>query len=278
MGDQEVLAERLPAGADHAVGGQPAQLGEPGRSLQGQRHQRRCGLDHRGTELAGDAVAAVAGAGRRQRQPAGGDDQAWGGEIAERGRDHEGVLMDDRVDAAGGRDLHPGGGAFAHKEGDDDLPGAARRRTRLRPRLLLMVGDAMALDLAQEVLGAEARQRRGAEVRVGREVVLRAGVQVGEVAAAAAGDQDLAAQALGVVEHRDPPAPPTGGDGAPQPGRPTANDQRVRRSSPAATDGRQEGRTGGGRRAMAVGRSSAVNAPGKAGRPAHPATACPAPG
>ena len=82
------------------------------------------------------------------------------------------------------------------------------------PQRLLVIADAVLLDQRDDVGGREARQRRLGEVRVLGEKVFGAAVDVGEVAAAAAGDQDLLADALGVVEQDDAPSAPPGLDGA----------------------------------------------------------------
>ena len=56
---------------------------------------------------------------------------------------------------------------------------------------LLVIGDAVLLDQSDDVCGSEAGERGFGEVRVGGEEVFGAAVDVGEVAAAAAGDEDL---------------------------------------------------------------------------------------
>jgi len=54
---------------------------------------------------------------------------------------------------------------------------------------------------------------------IGGEEVFRRGVQIGEVAAAAAGDEDLLSRPVGVVEHEGAPSAPSRFDGAHQTGR-----------------------------------------------------------
>ena len=68
-------------------------------------------------------------------------------------------------------------------------------------------------------------------MRIGREEIRRRGAGVGEVAAAAAGDQDLLADAVGVLDHQHAPAALAGGDRAHQAGGAAADDQRVERFS-----------------------------------------------
>ena len=61
----------------------------------------------------------------------------------------------------------------------------------------------MLLDHGDDVCGCEAGEGGFCEVRIFGEKVFRAGVDVGEVAAAASGDEDLLADAFGMVEQDD---------------------------------------------------------------------------
>ena len=78
----------------------------------------------------------------------------------------------------------------------------------------LVVGDAVLLDQGDEVGGRVAGERGLGEVGVGGEEVIGAGVEVGEVAAASAGDEDFFAGAVGVFEDEDAAAAAAGFDGA----------------------------------------------------------------
>ena len=62
---------------------------------------------------------------------------------------------------------------------------------------------------------------------IGGEEVLRLAVNVGEVAAASAGDEDFLADAVGVFKDGDATATLAGLDGAQQTGSATADDQNV---------------------------------------------------
>ena len=59
-----------------------------------------------------------------------------------------------------------------------------------------MVGDVVAADQFDKILSGVARQRGGGKARVVRQVTVGSGVHIGEVAAAAAGDADLFADAV----------------------------------------------------------------------------------
>ncbi len=82
-----------------------------------------------------------------------------------------------------------------------------------------MVRDAVFFDECYEIGRSIAGERRFGEVWIGRKEILRAGVQVGEVAAAAAGDQDFLADSIRSFEHQNTPAALAGLNGTHQAGR-----------------------------------------------------------
>jgi hypothetical protein len=73
------------------------------------------------------------------------------------------------------------------------------------------------------------RQRRFAEVRIGRQEVFRAAMQVGEITTAAAGDKDFLADAIGAFQHGNAAAALSRFDGAHQPGCAAAQHDYVKR-------------------------------------------------
>jgi hypothetical protein len=166
-------------------------------------------------ELPGQLVAESAAAERRDRQSAAGDHQRLRRHRTAVGRQREALAALDAIDPAIGLDTHVRCGALVEQHPHDQL---GRLVAEQLAELLLVVGDAMALDQRDEVGGRVARQRRLAEVRVRRQEVLRADVQVGEVAAPAAGHEDLLAHAVGALEHQHAAAAPAGFDGAHQAG------------------------------------------------------------
>ena len=74
----------------------------------------------------------------------------------------------------------------------------------------------MLLDQCDEVRWSVACQRGLCEVRIGREKILGPAVEVGEVAATAAGDENFFAEPVGVVEDGDAASALAGFDGAHQ--------------------------------------------------------------
>jgi hypothetical protein len=90
-----------------------------------------------------------------------------------------------------------------------------------------VVGDTVLLDQRDDVRWREGRERRAAEVRVAGEVVFRRGVEVGEVAASAARDQDLASDAVVALNDQDAASALPRLDGAEQPRGAPADDDDV---------------------------------------------------
>ncbi len=90
-----------------------------------------------------------------------------------------------------------------------------------------MPGDTMFFDQSDEITRCVTGKCGFGEMRVGGEIVLRPGMDVGEIAAAAAGDTDFLARRLGVVEDDDGAAALTGADGAHHAGSPRPQNQHV---------------------------------------------------
>ena len=140
-------------------------------------------------------------------------------------RDPEaGVGMADVGDGMAEGELHPSPVAFVQEHGDDLAGGAVAEELAER---LFVPGDAVALDQGEEVGGRVAGERRDGEMGVGGEEAVGGGVEVGEIAAAAARDQDLLSGRVGMVDEQDPAAALAGDGGAHQPRPAGAEDDRV---------------------------------------------------
>jgi hypothetical protein len=87
-----------------------------------------------------------------------------------------------------------------------------------------VVGDAVFFDEGDDVGGGVAGEGGLGEVGIGGEEVLCAAVDVGEVAAASAGDEDLFAGFFGVVEEEDAASAASSLDGAHEAGGSGAED------------------------------------------------------
>ena len=130
------------------------------------------------------------------------------------------------------------GVAALRREHPDDLP--RRAVAEKLAELLFVVGNAVRLDERDKVRRRVARQGRATEIRLLGDVIVRRGVEVGEVAASAARNENLLADALGPLQHSDGPPPLPGRERAHQSGRARAEHEHVggegsrRRVHPAA--------------------------------------------
>jgi protease I len=99
------------------------------------------------------------------------------------------------------------------------------------PEGLLVVGDAVALHQGDEVARRVSGERGFGKVWIARHEVLRRGGPVGEIAAPAAGDQDLARNPRVVLQHHNAPPALARLHGAHQPGGARSDDNSVHRFS-----------------------------------------------
>ena len=195
MGEQHRLRKlRLAAGDDRVdrdagQGRQPLQRA----GLEGQRHQRRPGFGHapgrtaRRCHSRSPSRPSSGSTCRRWRPPA--MRMATATRSSASANAVRGPV--DALDARSTRRNSTPRSPHLRQQHVDDL--VRRAVAEQLAERLLVLGDAVALDQRDEVALRVAAQRRDAEVRIGRDEVLRAGVEVGEVAAPAAGDADLLA-------------------------------------------------------------------------------------
>ena len=167
-------------------------------------------------ETAGEVEAEAGGADLGYGQAAGGDDERLGFERAVVGLE---------VEAVGARDvghfgLEADGGArgvaFGEEHGDDLAGGAVAEELA---EGLFVPGDGVTVDEVDEVLRGVAGEGGAAEAGIVGPEAVGVGMQIGEVAATAAGDEDLFAGLAGVIEHEDAAAAAGGGGGGHQPRR-----------------------------------------------------------
>src|ERR1700742_3902408 len=71
---------------------------------------------------------------------------------------------------------------------------------------LLVIRNAMLLNEGEEILWRVTSERRLGKVRIARQEVFRAAVDIGEIAAAAAGDENFLSRPLGKIEDGDAPS------------------------------------------------------------------------
>jgi len=183
-----------------------------------ERNQRGArGLDSQ-SELAGQIVAKRRGADFRDGQASGGDDQAGRVETDALCLHCELVLicvLAHFFDFCVEQNFHSSIAAFLLQHGNDVTGSSIAEQPA---ELFLVIRDAMFFDEANEVGGRIARECRLGEVGVGRKKIFGGGVEVGEIAAAAAGDQDFLADAVGALEDDDAASALAGFDGTHQAG------------------------------------------------------------
>ena len=112
-------------------------------------------------------------------------------------------------------DIDRGSGTFVQQHGDD----LARRAVAEQlPQGLLVPGDAVLIHQGDKVVLGVAGKRGNAEMWIVGKEPIRLGIQIGEIAASAAADQDLLAGMVRVIEQQHPPPAPARGKGAEQAG------------------------------------------------------------
>jgi hypothetical protein len=109
----------------------------------------------------------------------------------------ESFAVPDLCDGLLEEDADAGGAALRFEHGDDVACGAVAEELAER---LLVEGNAMPFDEGDEISWRVAGERGAGEVRIGGEESVGRAVEIGEVAAAAAGDEDLLADAVGMIE------------------------------------------------------------------------------
>ena len=226
MGEKCRLAEGRLAGAGDDVGRDAGQITEQRLvAAERQRDQRRAGLNDLVAEAAGQSVREIGGADLGDRRAAGGDDERRGGGGAVADGDAEAAVgMVDLADRMTERVGDAAGVAFG-AEKVDDLAGRAVAE-QLAERLFVP-GDAVATDQGDEIGRRIAAERGLGEMWIGRKVAIGRGAEIGEVAAPAAGNQDLAARFLIVIDQQHAPTALAGDRGAHHPGAAGTEDDRV---------------------------------------------------
>ncbi len=208
MGEQQIFAETSTGwiaplqrpGCHFHFQRNAGQFGKrrPRLRIERQRHQGRTRFDHAQAELAGDAVAEIGGANFRDRQAAGGDHQRVGFDGAGVGvQDIDAIGLLDAGDLARHAPVDIARCALVLEHLDDQL---GRFGAEQLAAMFFVVADTVLFHQRDEVGRGIARQCTLAEVRILGQEVGRRGVDVGEVAAAAARDTDFLGQLAGVVD------------------------------------------------------------------------------
>jgi hypothetical protein len=129
------------------------------------------------------------------------------------------------TDSAVEKNLYAGGAAFRFQHVSDVFRGAIAEKLAQR---LLVVRNAMFFNQRDEIDRRVTGEGGFRKMFVCGDEVLRPAMEVGEIAAASAGDQDFLADAFGALQHRDAAAAFAGFDGAEQAGGAGTKNQSVK--------------------------------------------------
>jgi hypothetical protein len=129
------------------------------------------------------------------------------------------------MDSAVKKDLYTGGSAFRFEHIGNVLCGAIAEKLAQR---LLVVRDVMFFNEGDEIRGGVAGQGGFRKVFVRGDEVFRPAMEIREIAAASAGDQDFLTDFICAFDHGDAASAFAGLDGAKQSGGSGAKDQSVK--------------------------------------------------
>ena len=159
-------------------------------------------------------IAEIRGAHFWNSQPTGSDDQYRRGEFRLRGGNHKFRIAAHLPNIHVHQDFHVGRAALPFQHSGDVPSGAVAKKL---PQSFFVVRDGMTLHHGDEIGRRVAGQRRFHEVRIRGEEILGTAIKIGKIAAAAAGNQNLFADARGALQNGYAPSPLTGFNGAHQP-------------------------------------------------------------
>lgn len=231
---EDRLSPRVPQGEGHVFEGKPHQLGAP-RLLRAHRHEGGPRRDDRVAERLCQPPAVPRRAGRGIAAPAGGDEHRVRGKLAavlQPHAPHASALRQDASHARGCFQPRAGrlrkadervrhvGRPVGHREHPASPLGLERHAERLEERHRVRRGKGAGRAVEEARIGAHIPQKV-----LGRAVV-------GDVAAALAGDQQLAGGARPPLEHRDRRAALRGEARREQPGGSPADHDKVRHRLP----------------------------------------------
>src|SRR5208337_4580492 len=215
MGEKHFFAEGRVGGFGDYFRGNAGEGGVAlaiGRS-EDERDEAGAGRDDFQAELAGEVVAKGGRAQFGDGESAGSYHERCGDVFGGVAEDYELRIARDLDDLAVQDDLYAGGAAFGFEHVGDVAGGVVAEELA---EGFFVIGDAMFFDEGEEVCGGVACQGGFGEVGIRGEEILRLAMNVGEVAAAPAGDEDFFADAVSVFQDGDAAAALARFDGAQQ--------------------------------------------------------------
>ena len=168
-------------------------------AAQGERDEGGARLDDLEAELPRQFIGEASGAHFGDRRPAGGYNQRLGRERTGSRCDGEAVArIGDIGDFLFALDLDSALFAFCQQHIDDLLGRSVAEQLAQR---FFMMRNAVAINKLYEIARRVSGERALGEMHIGRKVVCRTRIHIGEVATTAAGDQDLLANLVRAFEH-----------------------------------------------------------------------------
>lgn len=183
-------------GGDTGEFGVAAMIG----AIENERHKSGARRDEVMAELAGEVVTERGGAHFRDGQSAGGDYQGGSTKFGDTGTEDEFGGAPDFNDAGVKEDLNMRGATFRLEHVGDFSGGIVAEELA---ESFFVISDAMFFKESKKIGGGEAGERGFGEVGICGNKIFRRGVNVGEIAAATAGDENFFADAVGVLEDGD---------------------------------------------------------------------------
>jgi hypothetical protein len=226
MGEEHFFAEPSFADAGDNFGGDSGELGIALMigSMEDERDERGTRGNNFVAELAGEVVAERGGAHFGDGETAGGDDENGRAEFVARRAQNKFAGALDFSDARVQKNLDLSGTTFGFEKMGDFRRGVVAEELAER---FFVVGDAVLFDEGDEILWRVARERGFCEMGIGGEEIFGIGVEIGEVAAASAGDEDFFAGAIGEFDNGDAAATLSSLEGAEKSGGASAEDEDV---------------------------------------------------
>jgi hypothetical protein len=195
------------------------------------RDQGGAGLDNVQAELAGEIIAEAGGTHFGDGDSTGGDDEGGRAVFGCIAADGEGGVAADFADFGIDDDFYIGIAAFGFEHGDDLRGGIVAEEL---PKGFFVVGNSVLFHESDEIGGVVAGESGLGEVRIFGKEMLRLGVKIREIAAAAAGDKDFLADFFGAFEKDDAAATLSGFYGAQETGGPATQDDYVKIVHPSS--------------------------------------------
>lgn len=226
MGEEHLFAKGLMIGRGDDFGGNSSEFGVATAvdGMEEKRDKSRAWGNDVDAELASEIVAECSGTHFRNGKAAGGNDEDSRGEVGRVAMNDEFRGTLDFSDVGIEENLNGNGAGFRFEEVGDVGGGAVAEELA---EGFLVIGDTMLFDESDEICGGEAREGRFGKMRIGREEIFGRAIDVGEIAAASAGDEDFLAEAVGAFEDGDAAATLPCFDGAEKTGGTGTENDRV---------------------------------------------------